>query len=66
MNKKFLGLGSNEGNRREFLNKTLTELNKICEIVKEKQLANPAIIIIGEVVKERVQLTSIFNELNKA
>ena len=33
MNKKFLGLGSNEGNRREFLNKTLTELNKICEIV---------------------------------
>ena len=34
--------------------------------VKENQLANPAIIIIGEVVKERVQLTSIYNELNKA
>ena len=36
-------------------------ISTICEIVKEKQLANPAIIIIGEVVKERVQLTSIYN-----
>lgn len=41
-------------------------ISTICEIVKEKQLANPAIIIIGEVVKERVQLTSIYKELQKA
>lgn len=41
-------------------------ISTICEIVKEKQLANPAIIIIGEVVKERVQLTSIYNKLQKA
>ncbi|MFD0835183.1 uroporphyrinogen-III C-methyltransferase [Mariniflexile aquimaris] len=40
-------------------------INTICEIVKEKQLSNPAIIIIGEVVKERVQLTSIVKEFHK-
>lgn len=41
-------------------------ISSICEIVKEKQLANPAIIVIGDVVKERVHLTSIYKELNKA
>ena len=40
-------------------------ISTICEIVKEKQLSNPAIIIIGEVVKERVQLTSIVKEFRK-
>lgn len=40
-------------------------ISTICKVVEEKQLANPAIIIIGDVVKERVQLTSIFNELSK-
>ncbi len=40
-------------------------ISTICEIVKEKQLSNPAIIIIGEVVKERVQLTSIVKEFHK-
>ncbi len=40
-------------------------ISTISEIVKEKQLSNPAIIIIGEVVKERVQLTSIVKEFHK-
>jgi uroporphyrin-III C-methyltransferase len=40
-------------------------ISTICEIVKEKQLSNPAIIIIGEVVKARVQLTSIVKEFHK-
>jgi uroporphyrin-III C-methyltransferase len=41
-------------------------IDTICKVVKEKQLTNPAIIIIGDVVKERVQLTSLYKELNKA
>ena len=32
-------------------------------IVAEKQLASPAIIVIGEVVRERVILSSIYNEV---
>ena len=38
-------------------------IDTICKVVKEKELANPAIIVIGEVVKERVQLSSIYKEL---
>ncbi|MFG6686599.1 uroporphyrinogen-III C-methyltransferase [Mariniflexile sp. HNIBRBA6329] len=41
-------------------------IGTISKVVAEKQLANPAIIVIGDVVKERVQLTSIYKELNKA
>ncbi|MGK0253363.1 MAG: uroporphyrin-III C-methyltransferase [Mariniflexile sp.] len=41
-------------------------IDTICKVVREKQLTNPAIIIIGDVVKERVQLTSLYKELNKA
>ncbi|AJR03289.1 uroporphyrinogen-III C-methyltransferase [Siansivirga zeaxanthinifaciens] len=32
-------------------------------VVAEKQLASPAIIVIGEVVRERVVLSSIYNEV---
>ncbi|QRM89232.1 uroporphyrinogen-III C-methyltransferase [Lacinutrix sp. WUR7] len=39
-------------------------IETICNVVKEKQLANPAIIVIGEVVEKRVQLDSIFKEVN--
>lgn len=35
----------------------------IQQVVKENQLTSPAIIIIGDVVKERVKLTSIYKEL---
>lgn len=38
-------------------------IETICNVVKEKQLANPAIIVIGEVVEKRVQLDSIFKEV---
>lgn len=38
-------------------------ISTIHQIVKEKQLTSPAIIIIGDVVKERVKLTSIYKEL---
>lgn len=39
-------------------------IETICHVVQEKQLANPAIIVIGEVVEKRVQLDSIFKEVN--
>ncbi|WP_308990730.1 uroporphyrinogen-III C-methyltransferase [Mariniflexile litorale] len=38
-------------------------ISTITKVVEEKQLANPAIIVIGDVVKERVQLTSIYSEV---
>ena len=37
----------------------------ICDIVKEKQLSSPAIIVIGEVVRERAKLNSISIEINQ-
>ncbi|WP_445736015.1 uroporphyrinogen-III C-methyltransferase [Mariniflexile sp.] len=40
-------------------------ISTISKVVAEKQLANPAIIIIGDVVKERVKLTSVFEEVNQ-
>ena len=38
-------------------------ISTILKVVEKKQLTNPAIIIIGEVVKERVQLTSVYKEV---
>lgn len=40
-------------------------IETIIKVVEEKQLTNPAIIVIGDVVKERVQLASIYKEVNK-
>jgi uroporphyrin-III C-methyltransferase len=40
-------------------------INTIEEIVEEKQLANPAIIVIGDVVKERAILSSIYSEVTE-
>ena len=40
-------------------------IETITKVVAEKQLSSPAIIVIGDVVKERVQLTSIYKEFNK-
>ncbi|MDD7886870.1 uroporphyrinogen-III C-methyltransferase [Flavivirga sp. 57AJ16] len=37
-------------------------IDTICKVVEEKELANPAIIVIGDVVKERVRLSSIRKE----
>ncbi len=38
-------------------------ISTISKIVEEKQLSSPAIIVIGDVVKERVVLDSIYNEV---
>ena len=38
-------------------------METICDVVKERQLSSPAIIIIGEVVKQRSKLDSITTEL---
>ncbi len=38
-------------------------IGTILEIVEERKLSSPAIIVIGEVVKQRANLTSIYKEL---
>lgn len=40
-------------------------INTIEKIVEEKQLANPAIIVIGDVVKKRAILSSIYSEVTE-
>ncbi|WP_299888950.1 uroporphyrinogen-III C-methyltransferase [uncultured Lacinutrix sp.] len=40
-------------------------IDTIEAIVKEKQLASPAIIIIGEVVNERIDLSSMYEKANR-
>lgn len=40
-------------------------IDTITAVVKKKRLSSPAIIIIGEVVKQRVKLTSIVNDVKK-
>ena len=37
----------------------------ISQVVADKELSSPAIIIIGEVVNERVKLNSIFQEFKE-
>lgn len=41
-------------------------INTIEAIVEEKQLSTPAIIIIGEVVNQRVDLSSMYEKANRA
>lgn len=43
----------------------LGTIKTIVEIVKKKQLSSPAIIVIGEVVKQRVKVTSFLKELDE-
>jgi len=40
-------------------------ISTICKVVEEKELANPSIIVIGDVVKERVELSSLVKNLNE-
>lgn len=42
----------------------LGTINSILEVVKEKKLSSPAIIVIGEVVKESNKLRSFYEELD--
>lgn len=39
-------------------------IGTICNIVEQKGLSNPAIIVIGEVVEKRVELSSIYNQVS--
>ena len=41
-------------------------ISNIESVVEEKQLSNPAIIIIGEVVKQRVDLSNIYEKADLA
>ncbi|GGD14360.1 uroporphyrinogen-III C-methyltransferase [Hyunsoonleella pacifica] len=50
---------------RENENVGIGSIDTIENIVEEKQLANPAIIIIGDVVKERAVLSSIYSEVTE-
>jgi len=38
-------------------------INTICDIVKNKKLSSPAIIVIGEVVEQRAKLASIYKQV---
>lgn len=40
-------------------------IETICEVVEKKQLSSPAIIVIGEVVRDRSKLDAISNEINE-
>ncbi|MBC3758010.1 uroporphyrinogen-III C-methyltransferase [Hyunsoonleella sp. SJ7] len=50
---------------REDENVGIGTIKTIESIAREKQLANPAIIIIGDVVKERAVLSSIYSEVTQ-
>ena len=43
----------------------LGTINTITQVVSEQNLTSPAIIIIGDVVKERVTLSSLYKEVNE-
>lgn len=43
----------------------LGTISTICDVVKKQNLSNPAIIVIGEVVNQRVQLDSKLKEVNQ-
>lgn len=64
-NKQETAIAVIQNGTRDNQNVGIGTVNTIEAIVKAKQLANPAIIIIGNVVKERATLSSIYNEVNK-
>ena len=37
-------------------------INTILKVVEEKELSSPSIIVVGEVVRRRVALTSVLNQ----
>lgn len=56
-------IGIIQNGTRDNENVGIGTISTIERIVKDKQLANPAIIIIGDVVKERAVLSSIYSEV---
>ncbi len=63
-NKQDIPVAIIQNGTREDENVGIGTIETIVDIVAEKGLANPAIIVIGEVVKERAVLTSIYKEVN--
>ena len=61
-NKQDTSIAIIQNGTREEENVGIGTIETISSIVAEKELANPAIIVIGDVVKERVQLSSIYKE----
>ena len=64
-NKQDTAIAVIQNGTRDNENVGIGTIETIETIVAEKQLANPAIIIIGDVVKERATLSSIYSEVNK-
>ena len=64
-NKQDTAIAVIQNGTRDNENVGIGTIETIESIVAEKQLANPAIIIIGDVVKERATLSSIYSEVNK-
>lgn len=64
-NKQDVSVAIIQNGTRANQNVGIGTIGTIEKIVAEKQLANPAIIVIGDVVKERAVLTSVFKEVNK-
>ena len=65
-NKQNTAIAIIQNGTRDNENVGIGTISTIQDIVAEKQLANPAIIIIGEVVKERAILSLVYKEVNKA
>ena len=66
LNKQDVAVAIIQNGTRDNENVGIGTIGTIEEIVAEKQLANPAIIVIGDVVKERAVLTSVYKEVNKS
>lgn len=63
-NKQDVAVAIIQNGTRDSQNVGIGTIGTIEQIVAEKQLANPAIIVIGSVVKERARLTSVCEEVN--
>ncbi|GAL88186.1 uroporphyrinogen-III methyltransferase [Jejuia pallidilutea] len=65
-NKQDTAIAIIQNGTRDNENVGIGTISTIEKIVSEKQLANPAIIIIGDVVKERAVLSSIYSEVTRS
>ncbi|WP_147676159.1 uroporphyrinogen-III C-methyltransferase [Algibacter pacificus] len=64
-NKHNMSVAIIQNGTRDNENVGIGSIETIEQIVAEKQLANPAIIVIGDVVKERAVLSSVVETVNK-
>ncbi|GAL79340.1 uroporphyrinogen-III methyltransferase [Algibacter lectus] len=64
-NKQDVAVAIIQNGTRDNENVGIGTISSIESIVAEKQLANPAIIVIGDVVKERAVLSSVLETVNK-